>query len=72
MAEPTLEYRIWQRGVEWHWQVIQVMTGYQQFMATGIADSSPAARSAAFRYCLQYQGNDYASLFFPSTRLWSH
>jgi hypothetical protein len=56
MIEPVLEYRIWQCGREWHWQVMQVMPDVLQFMASGVAESSPAARTAAFQYCLQYQG----------------
>jgi hypothetical protein len=54
MAEPTLAYRIWQRGTEWHWQV---MTELKLVLKSGIAQSSAAARVAAFTYCLQYEGN---------------
>ena len=39
MAEPILEYRIWQRGAEWHWQV---MSDLHDVLASGIANSSAA------------------------------
>jgi len=49
MAEPTLNYRIWQRGLEWHWQV---MSDLKRVLASGVAQSSAAARVAAFKYAL--------------------
>jgi len=52
MAEKKLEYRIWQRGGEWHWQV---MFGRQQIAASGTAHTSSAARVAALDYCLHHQ-----------------
>jgi hypothetical protein len=54
MAEPTLDYRIWQRGAEWHWQVL---TKLKLVLKSGVAPSSATARIAAFSYCLQSQGN---------------
>jgi len=54
MPEPTLEYRIWQRGTEWHWQV---KAGSNDVLASGVAKSSIAARTAAFTYCLQNPGD---------------
>lgn len=54
MAEPILEYRIWQRGAEWHWQV---MSNLKDVLASGIANSSAAARIAAFNYCHESQGD---------------
>ncbi len=54
MAEPTLEYRLWQRGTEWHWQV---MNDLAYVLKSGVAHSSAAARIAAFRYCLQRERN---------------
>jgi hypothetical protein len=54
MAEPILEYRIWQRGAEWHWQV---MSDLHDVLASGMANSSAAARIAAFRYCRECPGN---------------
>ena len=54
MAEPTLEYRIWQRGAEWHWQV---MSKLKQVLKSGVAHSSAAARIAAFRFCREAQQN---------------
>jgi hypothetical protein len=56
MTEPTLDYRIWQRGVEWHWQV---MTRLSQVLASGIANGSSAARVAAFRFCLHHEGKHF-------------
>lgn len=55
MAEPNLEYRIWQRETEWRWQVMQVMDGFTQFLASGVAASGGAARIAALAFCLRYQ-----------------
>ena len=43
MAEPTLEYRIWQRGTEWHWQVSSKL---KQVLKSGVANSSTAARKS--------------------------
>jgi hypothetical protein len=51
MAEPTLEYRIWCRGMEWHWEVISE----QEVLASGVEESSTAARVAAFQYCRDAQ-----------------
>jgi hypothetical protein len=54
MAEPNLEYRIWPRGLEVRWQVMQV-DGFTQFLASGVAASGHAARIAALAFCLRYQ-----------------
>ncbi|XIA64894.1 hypothetical protein ACFIOY_40150 [Bradyrhizobium sp. TZ2] len=54
MAEPILEYHIWQRGAEWHWQV---MSDPKDVLASGIANSSAAARIAALSYCRECQGH---------------
>jgi hypothetical protein len=54
MAEPNLEYRIWPRGLEWRWQVMQV-DGFTQFLTSGVAASGHAARIAALAFCLRYQ-----------------
>jgi hypothetical protein len=56
MTEPTLDYRIWQCGVEWHWQV---MTKLRQVLASGIANGSAAARIAAFKFCLRHEGKHF-------------
>jgi hypothetical protein len=48
MAEPKLNYRIWQRGAEWHWQVMSELK--QIVLASGVAASSAAARIAALTY----------------------
>jgi hypothetical protein len=53
MAEPTLDYRMWQRGSEWHWQVMEL----KLVLTSGVAQSSTAARAAAFRFVLQRQGD---------------
>jgi hypothetical protein len=55
MAEPTMEYRIWPHGGEWGWQVMQVMDGFTEFLASGVADSGHAARIIALAFCLRYQ-----------------
>lgn len=57
MTEPNLEYRIWQRGRQWHWQVLEVMDDVQQFIASGVASSDHAARIAALAVCLKYQSD---------------
>jgi hypothetical protein len=54
MAEPTLDYRIWQYGTKWLWQL---MDARKQVLASGAADSSCAARVAAFCFCLDLQRN---------------
>ena len=54
MADPTLKYRIWQRDVEWHWQVVS--SDKKEVLLSGVAATSVAARSAAFQYCLQHPG----------------
>jgi hypothetical protein len=53
MAEPTLDYRIWQRGTDWHWQVMEL----KLVLTSGVAHSSAAARIAAFKFVLQRQSN---------------
>ena len=54
MAKPTLTYRIWQRAMEWHWQLFD----QKRVLASGIETSSVAARTAAFDYCLKlYHSN---------------
>jgi len=54
MAEPTLEYRIWQYGTKWIWQV---MDDRKQVLASGVGDNSSTARGAAFSFCLALQSN---------------
>jgi hypothetical protein len=54
MTEPTLSYRLWQCGAQWHWQV---MSDLKHVLVSGVAESSVAARSAAFRYCLEHPDN---------------
>jgi hypothetical protein len=54
MAEPTLEYRIWPNGTKWTWQVVD---DRKQVLASGPAENSRAARTAAFAYCLDLQKN---------------
>ena len=52
MLEPDFAYRIWQRGAEWHWQVILERNNV---LASGVATTSVAARKAAMGYCLEQQ-----------------
>jgi len=58
MAEPTLDYRIWQYGTKWVWQVLD---DRKRVLASGAAESSRAARSAAFTFCLNLQSNQSES-----------
>lgn len=52
MDQPRLDYRIWQRGSEWHWQV---MSNDSVVLASGIEKDSTTARRTAFAFCLQVQ-----------------
>jgi hypothetical protein len=52
MGPPELKYRIWQRGMEWHWQVI---SREGSVLASGMENSSRAARKVALTYCLKHQ-----------------
>jgi hypothetical protein len=52
MSAPIFAYRIWQRGPEWHWQVI--LEG-AHVLASGMANTSVAARRSAMRYSLEHQ-----------------
>jgi hypothetical protein len=54
MVDPLLEYRMWRRGTAWHWQVLEVTSDYEQFIASGIADSRHLARVDALQNCLRY------------------
>ena len=54
LAEPTFDCRIYQRGAQWHWQV---MNDFEHVLASGIAESDQAARNAAVLQCLQRLGN---------------
>jgi hypothetical protein len=58
MAEPTLDYRIWQYGTKWLWQL---MDARKQVLASGAGESSRAARVAAFSCCLDLQRNQSES-----------
>jgi hypothetical protein len=55
MAPPELNYRIRQRGTEWHWQVI---TYTVNVLASGMEDSSRAARKEALTYCMKHQPDE--------------
>lgn len=57
MSDPDLKYRIWRHGGAWHWQVIEAMKGYQQFLGSGVARSERAARIEALQRCLRYIDN---------------
>jgi hypothetical protein len=54
LAEPpTFDCRIWQRDKKWHWQVINDL---DEVLASGVAESPPAARNAVVLQCLQRLG----------------
>lgn len=57
MHQPKMDYRIWQRGSEWHWQIM--LADSAAVLASGIEKSSTAARTAAFAFCLEAQKNDH-------------
>ena len=52
MSRPTLTYRIWQCGIQWHWQLMS--EDRKEVLRSGTANASSAARSAAFTYCLEH------------------
>jgi hypothetical protein len=52
MDEPQLQYRIWQYGQTWQWQV---MSDDKQILTSGVAVSRTAARIAALNYCRDRQ-----------------
>ena len=45
--------RIYQRGAQWHWQV---MNDFEHVLASGVAESDQAARNAVVLQCLQRLG----------------
>jgi hypothetical protein len=53
LTQPTFDCRIWQHGVEWHWQITNDL---EQVFASGVAESNLAARSAAILQCLRSMG----------------
>ena len=56
LTEPMFDCRIYQRGAQWHWQV---MNDFEHMLASGVAESDQAARNAAVLQCLQRLGNGY-------------
>ena len=54
LTEPMFDCRIYQRGAQWHWQV---MNDFEHVLASGIAESNLAARDAVVLQCLQRLGN---------------
>jgi hypothetical protein len=54
LTEPTFDCRVYQRGAEWHWQV---MNGFEHVLASGVAESDQEARNAALLQCLQRLSN---------------
>ena len=54
LTEPMFDCRIYQRGAQWHWQV---MNDFEHVLASGVAESDQAARNAAVLQCLQRLGN---------------
>jgi hypothetical protein len=53
LTEPTFDCRVWQHGVEWRWQITKDL---EQVLASGVAESRLAARSAAILQCLRSMG----------------
>jgi hypothetical protein len=51
MSEPIFVYRMWQRGTEWHWQVLLG----KNVLVSGFAEDSVVARASAMRYCLEHE-----------------
>lgn len=62
MAAPTFQYRLWQRGTEWHWQVMTELgssrSASKPVLASGVEKNSRKARVAALRYCLENERNN--------------
>ena len=54
MHQPEMDYRIWQRGSQWHWQVTSKGA---VVLASGFEKSATAARKAAFSFCLDTEHN---------------
>lgn len=52
MCQPKMKYRIWQHGQEWRWQLFGPDA---VVVASGVENSSRAARTAAFSWCLKAQ-----------------
>jgi len=52
MCQPKMKYRIWQHGPKWRWQLFN---SDGLIVASGIENSSRAARAVAFRWCLRAQ-----------------
>lgn len=52
MCQPKMKYRIWQHGPEWRWQLFGLDA---LVFASGVENSSRAARVAAFSCCLRAQ-----------------
>jgi len=50
---PIFDCRIWQRGAKWHWHV---MDDLEHVLASGVAESHPAARDAVVLKCRQRLG----------------
>jgi hypothetical protein len=47
MAEPERYYRLWRDGARWRWEVASFL---DKVIASGVADSSAAAREAAAQH----------------------
>ena len=54
LTEPIFDCRVYQRGAEWHWQVIN---GFEHVLASGVAESDQEARNAALLQCLKRLSN---------------
>jgi hypothetical protein len=48
LAEPIFDCRIYQRGVKWHWQIVN---DFERVLASGVAESNVEARNAIVLQC---------------------
>ena len=53
MTDQKLDYRLWQHGNGWRWQVLR---GWN-VLSSGIEETRTAARIAAFRFVLRIQSD---------------
>jgi len=51
LAEPIFDCRVWQRGANWHWQVLNA----EHVLASGVAETHLEARNAVVLQCLQHR-----------------
>ena len=65
MTEPTRDYRLWRDSVEWHWELMSIRGAA---IASGVAETSSAARKAVFSFNLKSQDRGPMSVYFFSLR----